>query len=135
MTKPVLEIDGARFETLEGFFDEAARALISGGPWGRNLDAFNDVLRGGFGTPVGGFVLRWTNSERSRVALGYPETIRVLKQRLERCHPMNVDSVRGEIEAAQRGEGPTMFDVLVEIIREHGEGGSECDDGIELVLA
>lgn len=47
----VYEIDGSRFHTLEEFYDEIGTALIHGSPWGRNLDAFNDILRGGFGTP------------------------------------------------------------------------------------
>ena len=52
--KPTLEIDGTRFDTLEGFYDEVSRQLIPRSDWGRNLDAFNDILRGGFGTPEGG---------------------------------------------------------------------------------
>ena len=36
---PVLEIDGARFNDLEGFWDEVSRQLIPGAEWGRNLDA------------------------------------------------------------------------------------------------
>jgi RNAse (barnase) inhibitor barstar len=64
--KPTYEIDGARFTTLEEFFDEISRVLIHGATWGRNLNAFNDILRGGFGTPEGGFILRWLNSDLSR---------------------------------------------------------------------
>lgn len=55
------EIDGARFSTLEEFFDEVSRVLIPGVFWGHNLDAFNDILRGGFGTPEEGFSLVWRN--------------------------------------------------------------------------
>ena len=40
--------------------------LLRGEEFNANLDAFNDMLRGGFGTPPGGFVLRWVNSARSR---------------------------------------------------------------------
>ena len=47
-------IDGKAFSTLQGFFDEISRAVIPGAEWGHNLDAFNDILRGGFGTPEGG---------------------------------------------------------------------------------
>ena len=54
----VYEIDGTRFHTLEEFFDEIGTVLIPGSEWGRNLDAFNDILRGGFGTPEGGFTIR-----------------------------------------------------------------------------
>jgi RNAse (barnase) inhibitor barstar len=68
--KPVYEIDGSQFSTLEGFYDKVSQVLIPGANWGRNLDAFNDILRGGFGTPEGGFVLRWKNSKLSRERLG-----------------------------------------------------------------
>ncbi|MCP3977199.1 MAG: hypothetical protein GY720_22140 [bacterium] len=47
-----------RIDNLEGLWDEVTRSLIPGAEWGRNLDAFNDILRGGFGTPEDGFVVR-----------------------------------------------------------------------------
>jgi RNAse (barnase) inhibitor barstar len=65
--KPTFEIDGLRFHTLEEFFDEVSQILIPGADWGRNLDAFNDILRGGFGTPYGRFVLVWKNHEESGI--------------------------------------------------------------------
>jgi RNAse (barnase) inhibitor barstar len=64
------EIDGANFSTLDEFYEEISRVLVPGVYWGRNLDAFNDILRGGFGTPSGGFTLRWKNHELSRARLG-----------------------------------------------------------------
>jgi RNAse (barnase) inhibitor barstar len=76
--KQVYEIDGTRFSTLEEFYEEVSRVLIPGAYWGRNLDAFNDILRGGFGTREEGFVLVWKNSDLSRQRLGYPETVRQL---------------------------------------------------------
>src|SRR3954466_13580020 len=87
--KPTYEIDGRRFSTLEEFFDEISRVLIPDAKWGHNLDAFNDILRGGFGTPEGGFVLRWTNADVSRQRLGHAETVRVLEERVQHCHPAN----------------------------------------------
>src|SRR6266571_5295179 len=74
--KRVYEIDGQRFSTLEEFYEEISRVLIPGAGWGRNLDAFNGILRGGFGTPDEGFRLVWRNAEASPVRLGYPETVR-----------------------------------------------------------
>lgn len=131
--KPVFEIDGNHFDTLEGFYDEVSAMLVTA-PWGRNLDAFNDILRGGFGTPDGGFVLRWTSSARSRVVLGYETTVRYLEQKLQRCHPTNVPDVAADLEAARRGEGQTLFEIVVEIIRCHGPGGDEAEDGVEIEL-
>ena len=93
------------------------------------------MLRGGFGTPEEEFVLRWVNSERSREALGYKETVRWLERKVEHCHPDNVLRVRDELAAARKGQGPTLFDIIVEIIMDHGEGGDEAEDAIELQLA
>jgi RNAse (barnase) inhibitor barstar len=70
MNKRDYEIDGARFATLSGFYDEIERVLIPGARWGRNLDALNDILRGGFGTPEEGFILLWRNAQLSRQVLG-----------------------------------------------------------------
>ena len=134
ITRPELIIDGTRVWSLETFWDEVGRSLIPGVKWGRNLDAFNDILRGGFGTPASGFILRWTEAETSRAFLGYSETIRQLEKRADECHPDNIFSVAAEIEQARQGRGPTVFDWLVEIIREHGEGGEEAESNVQLVL-
>ena len=65
-TKPTFVIEGRDFTTLEGFYDEISRVLIPQVEWGRNLDAFNDILRGGFRTPTDGFILEWQSSELSK---------------------------------------------------------------------
>jgi RNAse (barnase) inhibitor barstar len=135
MLKAIIEIDGARFNTLDDFWDEISTRVIPGAYWGRNFDAFNDILRGGFGTPAGGFKLRWVNFQRSREALGFAETIRWLEYKVGRCHPDNVEFVKKDIEAARRKEGSTVAEIIVEIIRRHGPGGSEEEDGVELELA
>jgi hypothetical protein len=66
--------------------------------------------------------------------LGYDETVRQLELTLQRCHPSNRESVAGELARAQARTGPTVFDWLIEIIRVHGSGGEEAEDGVELVL-
>ena len=134
MTKAVYEIDGRDFATLEEFYKVVSRVLIPGSEWGRNLDAFNDILRGSFGTPEGGFILLWKNSALSREQLGYTETVRQLDRRLTHCHPSNRQLVGEDLERARLGVGPTVFDWLVEIIEVHCTGGAEQEDGVELVL-
>jgi RNAse (barnase) inhibitor barstar len=128
------EIDGNDFSTLEEFFEEISRVLIPGAVWGRGLDAFNDILRGGFGTPDEGFTLRWRNHRVSQQRLGYAETTRQLELRLERCHPTGRKKVAAELALARTQGGETVFDWLLEIIRVHGPGGREAEDGVELVL-
>lgn len=134
MPSTEFRIDGNRFSTLDEFYDEIERVLIPGAAWGRNLDAFNDILRGGFGTPDDGFVLCWKNSSLSRDRLGYAETIRQLENRLRRCHPSNRQRVERELLCAKEGIGPTVFEWLVEIIQDHGSRGRQAEDRVELIL-
>jgi RNAse (barnase) inhibitor barstar len=134
MPKTIYDIDGQEFSNLEEFYDVVSRVLIPGAEWGRNLDAFNDILRGGFGTPEGGFILHWKNSAESQERLAYPETIRQFEKRLTRCHRSNRGHVAKDLEEARRNSGPTVFDWLVEIIQVHCTGGAEEEDGIELHL-
>ena len=119
------EIDGRRFSTLEDFDAEVSRVLIPGAEWGHNLDAFNDILRGGFGTPEGGFTLRWSQHAVSKERLGYPETVRQLELRLARCHSSGRPRVAQELESARAGQGATVY----------GPGGQQANDRVELVLA
>lgn len=127
VTKKVFEIDGRRFTTLEGFYDEVSRVLTPDHDWGQNLDAFNDSLGGGFGTPEEGFRLVWRNHELSREKLGHAETARQLALRLKRCHPTDRARVAEELAAAENRKGPTVIDWLLDIISGH--------DDIELVLS
>lgn len=73
MTKEII-IDGNKFTTLSEFYDEVENKLTKGLDWkiGRNLDAFNDVLTGGFGVhdyeePI---QIKWINSVKSKKDLG-----------------------------------------------------------------
>ena len=61
----IFTIDGNNFSDLEGFYNEIDKILTKDLNWktGHNLDAYNDLLRGGFGVheyeePI---VLRWIN--------------------------------------------------------------------------
>ncbi len=132
--KKIYEIDGKDFVNLEDFFQIISHTLIPGAFWGKNLDAFNDILRGGFGTPDEGFIIRWNNSELSREKLGYTETLKWLKQKLEHCHPANREFVKQEILEAENQQGQTLFDILVEIIKDHGPRGGEAEDRVDLEL-
>lgn len=128
MSKKIYEIDGNNFSTLEEFAREFTDKLQLETYWSGNLDAFNDILRGGFGTPEEGFILVWKNSSLSKYRLGYDEAIRQLEKRLERCHPTNKSLVQLELEQAKQHQSLTVFDWLVEII------GDEEHNDIELRL-
>lgn len=134
MGKSIITIDGRCFCSLEEFFVHFQARALNGARWGTDLDAFNDVLRGGFGTPDDGFTLVWKHHNLSKDRLGYSETQRVLRKRATTCHPENVTSVISALKKAEAGEGATVFDWLVEIIKDHGPGGSEYEDDVELMF-
>jgi RNAse (barnase) inhibitor barstar len=120
----VYGIDGSRIGSLEDFWLVMGEAVNGpGGYFGRNLDAFSDCLRGGFGTPEDdGYVVEWHHHEQSRAALGYPETVRQLELRLARCHPSNRPAVQADLEAARAGQGLTVFDWLAGIFEDEIPG-------------
>lgn len=126
--KPTLEytLDGRKITTLETFYAEIGRALAGGQPWGENLDALNDVLRGGCGLVPEAFCLIWYHADHSQAALGYSETVRQLTQQLRDCPPTVLIKTAWALRAALRGQGPTVYDWLVTQIRAHPH--------IELVL-
>lgn len=74
MNKQIITINGDNFSDLETFYDEIDNVLTKNLDWktGHNLNAFNDLLRGGFGVyeyeePV---KLVWTNFSNSKKTLG-----------------------------------------------------------------
>ena len=131
----VFVIDGDDFDDLAGFFHVASDALMNVGWEMGNLDGFNDILRGGFlKTPDGGYTLVWRNAARSSRMLGHSATAAWLRVALERAHSSNHDSMRIRLEQAERGEGSTLFEILVDIILSHCSGGREGDDGVQFIL-
>ena len=72
--REVFTIDGRRFSNMAGFYDEVEQVFICGLDWkiGRNLNAFNDILRGGFGRHEYGqpIHIQWLAYEKSVRNLG-----------------------------------------------------------------
>ena len=66
--RPTYRIDGAAFADIEGFYDEVERQLLRDQPWGRSLDALDEVLRGRTGGLPRRFRLVWEHAALSRQA-------------------------------------------------------------------
>ena len=128
----MLIIDGSRFDDFAGYCREFS-ALLDDWTWRGNLYAFNDILRCGFGTPEDGFVLRWVNSARSREAIGWSATIEKTEQKLEGCYPTTRDHVQTALKCARRHEGQTSS-TRSSTSKDHGPGGAESKDRVELEL-
>jgi RNAse (barnase) inhibitor barstar len=118
-------IEGSRITSLEGFYEELSRVILPGKHWGKNLDALDDVLSGGFLPDAPVIEIIWSNSNMSREHLGYAETVRQLEVRLKRCHPNNRSIVSRELHIAQKNTGPTAFDWIVEIFKDHEQSHGE----------
>ena len=71
-------IDGRHFSTMAGFYDKVEQVFTCGFNWkiGWNLNAFNDILRGGFGRheyrqPIH---IQWLSYQKSVRDLGQETT-------------------------------------------------------------
>jgi len=125
-----ITIDGSAFDDMPGFYDEVERKLTCGLAWriGRNLNAFNDVLRGGFGVHEYGepIAIRWLHAGKSRSDFGYGATVEHYKDMLECCHPSNRAIVEKRLDSASQKTGRTLFDIIIEIINNNDDSGHNC---------
>ncbi len=73
-------INGNNFSTLKGFYLEIGNLLTEKNDWGKNWNALNDILIGGFGKTQYGepFKLVWKNSKKSESELEEFEEIILL---------------------------------------------------------
>ncbi|MBQ7534254.1 MAG: pyridoxamine kinase [Stomatobaculum sp.] len=77
----IYRLDGSSFKDASGFYQEIARLMTDGATeTGGNLDALNDILRGGFGKHHYGEPIEiiWENFSDSREALGESLTFRIV---------------------------------------------------------
>lgn len=132
MNRKKIIINGNNFDNVDGFRNEINRVLTSGEglTWTKwsNLDAFNDFLRGDFGVheyyePI---VIIWENANKSKIDLGYNTTVKYYEEILKVCHPTNANKMKALLENAKQKNGDTLFEIIIEIIKEH--------DHIELIL-
>ena len=116
-------LEGKNIKNLKSFYDEVEKKLTSGLGWkiGRNLDAFNDILKGDFGIHGYGkeLLIVWNDSDFSREKLGHKETIKYLNDIMKKCHPSNLPDLRKRLKLVEKGQGETLFDTILDIISTH----------------
>lgn len=94
-------LDGNNFSDMEGFYSEIDKLLTKNLEWktGHNLNAFNDLLRGGFNVheynePI---TIQWINYGKSKKDLG-DEMVLILLEIMLNCgdsdHDVKVELIR-----------------------------------------
>jgi len=124
-------IDGRNFDDIEGFYCEIDRLFTKDLGWktGHNLDAFNDILRGGFGVHAYGEPIRvvWKNFAKSKNEFGYEAAVSHYERILTLCHPSNTDFVQKKLMDAKNRAGKTLMDMIIEIITDTVNSGHDCE--------
>jgi len=116
-------IEGKNIHDINSFYKEINRVFMQDEDWklGESLDAFNDLLFGGFGvlkaTPI--IQLVWNNIAASSNALGYDITRQYYLKKLAPGSPFNVDYHQQKLAALESGNGQTYFQIILDIISDH----------------
>lgn len=120
---PALTLDGTRVHDIASFFDEVNRVFMADEDWtlAPSLDALDDLFYGGYGALAGRapVTLHWQGFEHSRQALGLEATRRFLQAKLAAPERYNVPRITRELAALEAGEGPTYFEIVLQIIAAH----------------
>ena len=128
-------IDGEKFSDLEGFYTEIDRLLTKDLDWqpGHGLDAFNDLLRGGFGVHEPGEALhiKWIHFAKSRQDLGYGATKDYYQEVLKKCHPTARERIEKKLQDANECKGRTILDMIIDVILDTDDSGHWCTLEIE----
>ena len=113
---PEFALDGDILRHLSGFFTAINRTL-SLTSWGTNLYAFNDILRGGFGTPDDGFILRCRSAISAQPSAGQKRSASP-----KRCSPPATQPTSPAFKPTSqhpRAQNQTLFDIITSIIHTH----------------
>ncbi len=118
-----LIIEGDRINDIPSFYAEINRVLMQNEDWqiGHSLDALNDLLYGGFGElkqdePV---ELVWRQLDISKAVLGEAATKAFYLEKLENPGVYNARLIGEKLAALEQGNGPTFFEIVIDIIAEH----------------
>jgi len=119
----VLQIDGAAIDDIASLYAEINRVFLAGEAWqlGPSLDALDDLLHGSYGALAGQAqaTLIWRDIAHSRAALGMDTTRQWLQAKLDTPGSFNTQAIARQLQALQQGEGPTYFEIVMQIFGSH----------------
>ena len=118
-----IAINGNSINDIASFYEEINRVFMAGESWiiGHSLDAFNDLLFGGYGALQGAqsVELVWYHMDHSRNTLGYQTTRVYYLDKMKPESPYNKKLFEEKLEALESGRGETYFDTVMSILAEH----------------
>ena len=118
-----ITIEGKNITDIATFYQEINRVFMSNENWkiAPSLDAFNDLLYGGFGAidSKESTTLIWKNFEENRKTLGLKTTKKFYESKLTAPEIYNINFVKGKITALESSNGSTYFEIILEIISDH----------------
>jgi len=116
-------IDGSRIKDIPSFYDEINRVFMVEVDWklGPSLDAFNDMLYGGYGEINENEPIRliWENYQKNKEDLGLELTKNYYEDKLNYPSTFNVEFVKEKLYELANGTGKTYFEIILEIIADH----------------
>lgn len=103
-------IDGSKFSTYEGAYIEIKSVLSEGAE--TNILSIREIVKKYINNE--NITVVWQNSHKSKTDLGYEETIKYLKKRLQTVPLHELVPTLQEVKKAEEFTGPTMFDKIIE---------------------
>ena len=116
-------IEGANVRDIPSFYAEINRIFMQEEDWNiaPSLDAFNDLLYGGFGALKDAEEVHiiWMDSAQSAAALGLQTTRAYYEAKVQAGTAYNHSLFKEKLEALVQGKGKTYFEIVQEIIKMH----------------
>jgi RNAse (barnase) inhibitor barstar len=120
MNKKTIIINGGNFSDLESFYKEIDKILTKDLEWdtGHNLNAFNDLLRGGFGVHEyeESITLIWKNISKSKTDFGLESTKKMYEQKIAESNVEYQQFFKDKLKELIENNGQTLLDTIIEII-------------------
>lgn len=118
-----ITIDGNNIHDIDSFYREINRIFMKDEDWilGPSLDAFNDLLYGGYGVMkhYDKTTIIWLAFEKNRIDLGYKCTRDYYLSKISQPEVFNQVHFQKKLKELEDDNGQTYFDILLEIIKEH----------------
>ncbi|NGF56961.1 ribonuclease inhibitor [Parapedobacter sp. SGR-10] len=118
-------LQGRKITDIASFYKQLNQQLMEEEDWklGESLDAFDDLLYGGFGKwkSCEQLEIVWNDVAISEQFLGMETTKAYYESKLFEGSPYNQEFIKGKIKELIHENGKTYFEIILEIVDSHKE--------------